>query len=60
MNKVTRQGVRDLSCLHGKSSGVKLAPLPIPSTCNHRKTEFVSVEGAGELERCLNCDTYVG
>lgn len=53
-NKFTKQGVRDLNHLKGKSTGVKLPEPPITISCMHRNHKTVYENGwYGEV--CDDC-----
>jgi hypothetical protein len=50
---MTRQGVRDLSCLGPiRSQGRRLAELPQAVMCKHERRRFIS---EGYFEQCLIC-----
>lgn len=52
--KKTKQGVRDLSHLKGKSVGIKLEMPPSEQMCDHRRRSPQDTYGT---VRCLDCPT---
>jgi hypothetical protein len=55
MSKITKQGVRDLNHLKGKSRGIRLEEPPIVIMCKHRHK--VEKNFGGHLEvHCAECN----
>jgi hypothetical protein len=57
--KLTKQGVRDLNDLPGKSKGVRLDEPPVPVACKHRNKRERWVWAMRWLY-CDDCRTFIG
>ena len=59
--KKTRQGVRDLNHIKGKSVGRKLEMPPISQMCNHPPDKRCELHMGAYVEVwCSICDTFLG
>lgn len=57
-DKLTKQGVRDLSHLKGKSVGRRLEAPPVPVACRHKNTRVLDSYGVSFLI-CEDCDETI-